>query len=207
MCCASFERAFESRAAQALTTSPRRGWSLCSARSLFAPPPPRALGRQHLRDWCACSLPAARLPYASPPGPPARSLMRPPTHARASQAHQTRSPPPRSSRLERVGAPGAAWRVTRDTSQASAAGSSRARRCDARRISLGGRRAGESGSWRCGLRSHDTLRVASSVRGRGARGSRVNGGGEVSVVLVVNARSSAPHSFEPGPRIREGLAL
>ena len=34
----------------------------------------------------------ARLPYASPPGPPACSLVRPPTHARALQARQKRLP-------------------------------------------------------------------------------------------------------------------
>ena len=97
------------------TTGQRRGWSLCSARALFAAPPPQALGRQPPRDRCACHR-RRRLPYVSPSGPFARSLVRPPTHARASQARQTRSPPARSSRRERIGGRrcvGSAWCVLR----------------------------------------------------------------------------------------------
>ena len=37
-------------------------------------------------------LPYTSLPHASPPGPPACSLVRPPTHARALQARQKRLP-------------------------------------------------------------------------------------------------------------------
>ena len=151
---------------------------MCSARALFAPPPPRALGRQHLRDRCACHLPAARLPYVSPSGPPARSLVCPPTHARASQARQTRLPPARSLLLERVGASRASLaHAAQAKHRRSAASCSRARPCVARCIRLGGHRAGEPASWLRRRRSRATSRVALSFLWRaGAWLYRVNGG-------------------------------